>query len=115
MKVPYFTAKDKDSDQWVEGFYVEFPEHSDFTKECKLVHVIMTVVPDASMNGIMGMMSGFAGGNPGMQQLGGMKNTLGFCTIDINTLQQIGEVEIGEPLFKAEGYIKNPKSSIVLG
>ena len=101
MRVPYFTAKDKDSDQWVEGFYVEFPEHSNFNQECKLVHAIMVVTPDAGMGGMMGM-------------LGGMKNTLNFCTIDISTLQQVGEVEIGATLFNPQGYVKNPKSSIIL-
>lgn len=112
MRVPYFTAKDKDSEQWVEGFYVEFPEHSNFNQECKLVHAIMVVTPDT---GTMSMLGGLMGGNPGMQQVGGMKNTLNFCTIDISTLQQVGEVEIGETLFKPEGYIKSPKGSIILG
>ncbi len=114
MRVPYFRAKDKDSEQWVEGFYVEFPEHSDFNQECKLVHAIMVVVPDAGMGGMMSMLSGLAGGNPAMQKLNTTKNTLNFCTIDISTLQQIGEVEIGEKLFKAETWIKNPNSSIIL-
>lgn len=114
MRVPYFTAKDKDSDQWVEGFYVEFPEHSNFNQECKLVHAIMVVTPDAGMGGMMGMLGGLAGGNPGMQQMGSMKNTLNFCTIDISTLQQVGEVEIGAALFNPQGYVKNPKSSIIL-
>lgn len=120
MRVPYFIAKDKDSDQWVEGFYAEFPEYPDITQECRMIHAIMTIVPDtsslANMHGVMGIMGGFVNGEPDMQQFNNaVKNTLGFCTIDINTLQQIGEVEVGSPTFKAEGYVKNPRSSIVLG
>ena len=116
MRVPYFMAKDKDSDQIVEGFYVEFPEHNNFNQECRLIHAIMTVIPDTSMSGMMSMLGGLSGGNPDMQQVGATKsrNTLGFCTIDIKTLQQIGEVEIGANLFKPEGYVKSPNGSIIL-
>lgn len=117
MRVPYFRAKDKDSEQYVEGFYVEFPEHFDTSRECKLVHVIMVVVPDTNSSiPNMPMLGMFGGGEELQNALNETfrKNTLNFCTIDITTLQQIGEVEIGANLFKPDGYIKSPNSQIVL-
>ena len=113
MRIPYFRAKDKDSDLYVEGFYAEFPEHNDPNNECKLIHAIMVVVPDATpipempMLGLMGIQDQF-------QEIVNKRNTLNYCTIDISTLQQIGEVEIGSELFKPDAYIKSPNSSIII-
>ena len=109
MRVPYFRAKDQDSDQFVEGFYVEFPESSDVSKESKLIHAIMVVVPDMGAIPMMPML-GLTGGD---QKPSG-KNTLNFCTIDINTLKLVGEVEIGDSTFKPNGYIKQVGSNIIL-
>lgn len=113
MRVPYFRAKDKDSEIYVEGFYSEFPEHTDANNECKLVHAIMVVVPDTSSIPTMPML-GLFGTDSQNIKISYTKNTLSYCTIDISTLEQIGEVEIGEDLFKPESYIKSPNSSIVL-
>ena len=113
MRAPYFRAKDKDSEQFVEGFYVEFPETSDFIYGCKMVHAIMVVVPDASAIPTMPMLGMF--GENTSQPTISKKNTLNFCTIDINSLQLIGEVEIGSNTFKPEGYIKPANGGIVLG
>ncbi len=116
MRVPYFRAKDKDSEQWVEGFYVEFPESSDFTHECKLVHAIMVVVPDAKSIPMMPMLGMFGDdAKKSVENAISKRNTLNFCTIDIHTLQLVGEVEIGSTTFKPEGYIKSANSSIVIG
>ena len=95
MRVPYFRAKDKDSETWVEGFYVEFPEHPNINTECKLIHAIMVIVPEAIGDTF--------------------RNTLSFCTIDVNTLVQIGEIEIGGQYFNPSSYIQNPHSQIILG
>lgn len=112
MRVPYFKAKDKDSEVWVEGFYVEFPEHADLSRECRLIHAIMVVVLDPTPLPMMPMMGAEA--QKTLQET--MKrNTLNFVTIDMSTLQQIGEVEIGGDYYKPEAYIKNPHSQIILG
>lgn len=114
MRVPYFTAKDKDSDLYVTGFYAEFPEYSDESRTSRIIPVIMVVVIDTNTPQIpmMGMMGEEA--QKQMQEALGKRNTLNFCTIDISTLRQIGEIEIGEPTYNPTTYIKNSHSQIIL-
>ena len=107
MRVPYFRAKDKDSEQWVEGFYTEFPESSDLTKECKMVHALMVVVQDTRKIPFMPMLSMLGeDAKKQAEEIISKKNTINYCTIDISTLEQIGEVEIGSITFNPEVYIK---------
>lgn len=90
MKVPYFRAKDKDSDRIVEGFYFEYPEttycfSTDYaTEKCKLIPCIVTY-----------RMSDW-----------GLPNVPQLATIDINTLEQIGEIEIGQKVYIPDKYLK---------
>lgn len=90
--IPYFRAKDKDSEQWVEGFYAEFPETKNPNVENRLVPAIVLVTPSMFNN----------------------NNTLNYCTIDISTLEQIGEIEIASPIYKADSYVKPMGSGIIL-
>lgn len=90
MKIPYFKAKDKDSDRIVEGFYFEYPEttycfSNDYADcKCKLIPCIVTY-----------RMSDW-----------GLPNVPQLVTIDINTLEQIGKVEIGQKAYIPDKYLK---------
>lgn len=89
MKLPYFKAKGKDSDRWIEGFYFEYPETTYCFSEdydrgtCKLIPCI-----------VHHRMTDW-----------NLPNTPELCTIDINTLEQIGEVEIGHKYYQPLEYI----------
>lgn len=115
MKVPFFKAKDIDSDKWVEGFYVEFPELYQ-VENSPLTHVIMVVVPDENslfpdklgesemFDDMIHMAENFTVNGEGGYKLA-QQNTLVYCTIDINTLEQIGEVEIGKQFINRGDYL----------
>lgn len=71
MTIPFFKAKDRDSDKWVEGFYCEFPLTNDKTvpQSC-----LFTYQPDNTMGGIV--------------------NKPVCCSIDMTTLEFIRFIEI---------------------
>jgi hypothetical protein len=118
MKAPIFRAKDKDSDEWVEGFYVQFPAQRD-VDECAMVHAIMVVVPDenslspdSEINGInkelIDMAKNFTVNGESGYQLKQL-NTLVYCTIDISTLEKVRDVEIGQRIYYNDMYIQELK------
>lgn len=75
MQVPYFRAKDKDSDTIVEGFYANFPvvkNPSESDILANISHGLLTY-----RNGIMGLI-----------------NEPVFCTIDMTTLEFIKFVDV---------------------
>lgn len=78
MQVPIFRAKDADSGEYVEGFYVEYPvanskKTDDFEVKCSLInHCIFVYKP--SVLGII--------------------NEPYVCTIDIQTLEFVRFAEI---------------------
>jgi hypothetical protein len=90
MKIPYFKAKDKDSDRIVEGFYFEYPEttycfSNDYEiAKCKLIPCIVTH-----------RMTDW--GLPNIPQL---------VTIDKSTLEKIGYIEIDNDIYIPNTYIK---------
>lgn len=89
MKIPYFKAKDKDSDRIVEGFYFEYPEttycFSNDYERCgvKLIPCLVTY-----------RMTDW--GLPNIPQL---------ATIDKSTLEKIGEIEIENDNYIPDTYI----------
>lgn len=91
MKIPYFKAKDLNSDQIVEGFYTNFPETE--AENAPLVHALMipTPIEEPPLNLVI---------DTGEEKIEvpepPKKNTLMYCTIDISTLEKIKDVEIGE-------------------
>lgn len=87
MKIPYFRAKDKDSDRIIEGFYFEYPEttycFSNDYVNCKLIPCLITH-----------RMTDW--GLPNIPQL---------ATIDKSTLEKIGEIEIDNDIYIPDTYI----------
>ena len=112
MKVPIFRAKDKDSDQWVEGFYVEFPSCD--ANECTMTHAIMVVIPDENSvspnetekvpNELVELVDNFTVNGEGGYRLV-QSNTLMYCTIDITTLEKIKDGEIGQSIYYQDSNI----------
>lgn len=102
MKVPYFKAKDKDSDQWVEGFYVQFPMQHD-VEDCPLVHAIMIPIPDENSlspdeadkipQELTEVVENFTVNGEDGYKLSQL-NTLMYCTIDFSTLEKIKDIEV---------------------
>ena len=80
MKIPYFKAKDEDSEKIVKGFYACMPETTYcFTEDyisspVKMKHYI-----------IFHIMTDWC-----------LPNRLQCCNIDVSTLEQIGWVEVTE-------------------
>lgn len=75
MQIPYFRAKDKDSDQMVEGFYVEYPitnTQQDTVIETNIAHCIFVHKP-----GMMGMI-----------------NEPYVCSIELGTLEFVKYVDV---------------------
>ena len=89
MLVPYFKAKDKDTDREVRGFYFEYPETTYCFSEdydngkCKLIPCLVTH-----------RMTDW--GLPNIPQL---------ATIDKSTLEKIGEIEIDNDIYIPDTYI----------
>lgn len=89
MLVPYFKAKDKDTDREVRGFYFEYPETTYCFSEdydngkCKLIPCIVTY-----------RMSDW-----------GLPNVPQLATIDKSTLEKIGEIEIDNDIYIPDTYI----------
>lgn len=105
MRVPYFRAKDLDSDVYVEGFYVEYPKVAN-VNNCEMVHAILVYIPDPEFVPIISVTS-FE--DEVYTPKRDIPNTLSFCTIDINTLQLIGEVEIGNKKFNSDTFVRPPQ------
>ena len=73
MQIPIFRAKDKDSDQMVEGFYVEYPlTNTQGSIVTSMAQCIFTYKP--------GMM--------------GVVNDPYVCTIDVGTLEFVRYVDM---------------------
>lgn len=89
MKVPVFRAKDRDSDRYYEGFYFAYPEttycfSNDYANgKVKLIHCIVTH-----------RMTDW-----------GLPNQPVLVTIDIETLEQIGEVDSSEMYYSPNEYM----------
>lgn len=90
MKIPYFKARDLNSDQIVEGFYTNFPETE--AEDAPLVHALMVTVPieTPDLNLVIETGDGERIKVPEQPK----KNTLMYCTIDISTLELIGEEDV---------------------
>ena len=89
MKIPYFRARDLNSDQMVEGFYVNFPETE--AKDAPLVHALMVTVPVERPD--LNIVFDPGNGKKVLEPEPPKMNTLMYCTIDITTLEKIGEIE----------------------
>ena len=77
MQIPIFRAKDRDSEQMVEGFYVEYPvanvpNNGDIVTNTNIAHCIFTHKP-----GMMGII-----------------NEPYVCTIDLATLEFVKFIDI---------------------
>ncbi len=75
MRVPIFRAKDNDSDEYVEGFYVEYPPVN---------------VPEADVS-VSSMARCIFVCKPGMM---GIINDPYVCSIDIGTLEFVRYIDI---------------------
>jgi len=92
LRVPYYRAKDKDSDTYFNGFYFNYPQTTfcfseDYHKGKKVIlqHCLATY----------------------RSTDWGLPNVPCMVTIDISTLQKIGEVEASDEFYIPEEYIKN--------
>lgn len=89
MLVPYFKAKDIDTDREVRGFYFEYPEttycfSNDYVDcKCKLIPCIVTH-----------RMTDW-----------GLPNVPQLVTIDKSTLEKIGNIEIDNDIYIPDTYI----------
>ncbi len=75
MRVPIFRAKDKDSNEIVEGFYFEYPLVNSVTSgsiNSNLCHSLITYKP-----GVMGLINEPTG-----------------CTIDLSTMEFVKFIDI---------------------
>ena len=75
MQIPIFKAKDKDSDEYVEGFYVEYPitnAPQSSSVETNIAHCIFVHKP-----GMMGLI-----------------NEPYVCSIDFGTLEFVKYIEV---------------------
>lgn len=83
MKVPVFRAKDLDSNEYVEGFYCEYP--------------VTSISPNISMSEYSNVARCLLTYRPGMM---GIVNEPVGCTVDVTTMEFVKYVDIpckGEP------------------
>lgn len=97
MRVPYYTAKNKDSDKYYKGFYFAYPRTTYcFTEDYKGAHkveLIHCLVCYRSTDW-------------------GLPNEPYLVTIDVSTLQKIGEVETSDEFYIPEEYIKESTEKV---
>lgn len=90
MKIPYFKAKDKDSEDYYEGFYFEYPETTYCFKEDYEVGKPVRMIPCL----VSHRMSDWE-----------LPNVPQLITIDRDTLEHVGYIETDRELYYPNGYV----------